>query len=533
MSHVALYRKYRSQTFGDLVGQEHVVRTLQNSIKQGNFSHSYLFTGPRGTGKTSTARLLAKALNCEKSTNGEPCNECEICVSITEGHCLDVIEMDAASEAGVDDVRQRIVDVVEYRPAVAKLKVFIIDEVHDLSAKAFDALLKTVEEPPAHIVFILATTELHKVPPTIQSRCQKYQFNRASLNDLIARIEHVLQAEGFEYDANAVALIAKMADGGFRDALSLLEQTLITVDGKLSVQHVIDQLGLIPDEVIDNLLIATFHHEPAKILETTDSIFRTSRDPLSILQGMLSRLAELTRSNYGIQIGGTGESTQESAMKSTATQIGADNLITFREKVAYAISDIKDVSLPRLWLESVLLGMFAPNNQPRQIAATPSVPATVAPAQVIEHAVAQPAEPKPDAVSEPATPRYEPATPTGDPLTDQAQSIWGEVVNALSASSKTAAARLQKTSVGAVNSESVTIEFNLEMERDRVVGAPKLVGAIQTEWNARRGALPELLQFELKKNDRVRAVDDPVSAVELPAEGPRLASLVEEVFKDF
>ena len=173
MAYLSLYRKYRSQTFSDLIGQDHVVRTLQNAVASGKIAHSYLFTGPRGTGKTSSARLLAKCLNCEKGPTPEPCNQCEQCISITQGNCVDVYELDAASESGVENVRDAIVDAVQYAPNYCRYKIFIIDEVHDLSSKAFDALLKTVEEPPPYVIFILATTEYNKVPPTIRSRCQK------------------------------------------------------------------------------------------------------------------------------------------------------------------------------------------------------------------------------------------------------------------------------------------------------------------------------------------------------------------------
>ena len=180
MSHLALYRKYRSQNFQDLVGQDHVIRTLKNAIDQGKVSQTYLFTGPRGTGKTSTARLLAKALNCTGGPSSVIPEDCPICEDITRGNCMDVIEIDAASESGVDDVREHIVQAAEYKPTYCRYKIFIIDEVHDLSSKAFDALLKTIEEPPDHIVFILATTEFHKVPATIKSRCQKFEFHRGS-----------------------------------------------------------------------------------------------------------------------------------------------------------------------------------------------------------------------------------------------------------------------------------------------------------------------------------------------------------------
>jgi len=234
MAYIALYRKYRSQSFGELMGQEQVTRTLQGAIRTGRIAHAYLFHGARGCGKTSTARLLSRALNCVATDgpNPEPCGVCRMCVSIRDGACLDVIEMDAASETGIDDVREKIVENVQYAAAEARYKVYIIDEVHDLSAKAFDALLKTLEEPPAHVVFVLATTELHKVPITIRSRCQPYHFKRGTLQDLATAIRRVVDAEGYTADPEAVQSIARSAEGSWRDALSLLEQVLAYSKGR-------------------------------------------------------------------------------------------------------------------------------------------------------------------------------------------------------------------------------------------------------------------------------------------------------------
>ena len=253
MAYVALYRQWRPKSFSDLVGQEHVSQTLAQAIETGRVGHAYLFSGPRGTGKTSTAKILAKALNCEAGPTPEPCGVCESCRRVNEGTSLDVFEIDAASNRGIDEIRE-LRETIQFAPVNGRYKVYIIDEVHMLTAEAFNALLKTLEEPPAQVVFILATTEIHKVPATIQSRCQRYDFKRIAAEVIAARLRYVADQSDIAAEDAALSLIAQGAAGGLRDALSTLDQCATLAESVVTEQLVRDILGLVGREHIEKSL---------------------------------------------------------------------------------------------------------------------------------------------------------------------------------------------------------------------------------------------------------------------------------------
>nr|WP_274380226.1 DNA polymerase III subunit gamma/tau [Staphylococcus saccharolyticus] len=247
-----MYRMYRPQSFNDVVGQTHVTKTLRNAISKGKQSHAYIFSGPRGTGKTSIAKVFAKAINCLNSNDGEPCNECAICKGITQGTNSDVIEIDAASNNGVDEIRN-IRDKVKYAPSESKYKVYIIDEVHMLTTGAFNALLKTLEEPPSHAIFILATTEPHKIPPTIISRAQRFDFKAISMDQIINRLKYVADAQSLDYDEAALEFIAKVSEGGMRDALSIMDQAVAFGDERLTLQDALNVTGSVDEASLNEL----------------------------------------------------------------------------------------------------------------------------------------------------------------------------------------------------------------------------------------------------------------------------------------
>ncbi len=299
----ALYRKWRPRTFDDVAGQEHITETLKGQLAAGRLSHAYLFTGTRGTGKTTCAKLLARAVNCEHPVNGNPCNQCPSCRGIEDGSILDVLELDAASNNGVDQIRA-LRDEAIYTPAAVRKRVYIVDEVHMLSTPAFNALLKILEEPPAHLLFILATTELHKVPATIKSRCQQFAFKRIAPQTIAQRLEYVAQQEGIALTAPAAELLARLADGGLRDALSLLDQCSGT-QGEVTEETVLDILGLAGNRRTGKLLDCVAQEDTAGALQALDSLYQDGKD-MGALLGELSALVRDLLICKTAQAGGSG-----------------------------------------------------------------------------------------------------------------------------------------------------------------------------------------------------------------------------------
>ena len=288
----ALYRKYRPQTFDDVVGQGAVTQTLKTQLLSGHMSHAYLFTGSRGTGKTSCAKIFSKAVNCLNPVGGNPCNVCEACRAIDAGTCMDVLEIDAASNNGVDNVRDLRDDAV-YAPSQVKKRVYIIDEVHMLSISAFNALLKIIEEPPEHLLFILATTELHKVPATILSRCQRFSFRRITPEDIAARLQYVSYQEGIELDDGAARVLARLADGGMRDGLSLLDQCASATVGELNAQRVYECLGIAGEQTCGQMLAFAADKNTRGALELFNRLYADGKDVAALIDELASLCRDL------------------------------------------------------------------------------------------------------------------------------------------------------------------------------------------------------------------------------------------------
>lgn len=360
MAYIALYRKWRPQTFKDLVGQEHISRTLANAITSGHIGHAYLFAGPRGTGKTSTAKILAKALNCEHGPTPEPCGQCEQCRKIADGSSMDVFEIDAASNRGIDEIRD-LRETVKFAPVDGRYKVYIIDEVHMLTTEAFNALLKTLEEPPAHVVFILATTEAHKVPPTIQSRCQRYDFKRITVEEIESRLRYITAEMKMEAEDEALAMIAIQADGGMRDALSILDQCAALAEGTITAERVRQILGLVGHDWIYKMTKALAARNVQEALQILAELLRDGKD----LKQVLSELSLHLRSLMIFQAAGTVEAMDlyaepQDVLQDQAKLFAPEVLPRMIARLHEAMTEMKWSPQPRITVEVALMELCRP-----------------------------------------------------------------------------------------------------------------------------------------------------------------------------
>ena len=357
----ALYRKYRPQTFDDVSGQAAVTQTLKTQLMSGKMSHAYLFTGSRGTGKTSCAKILAKAVNCLHLDNGNPCNACEACRAIDSGSCMDVLEIDAASNNGVDNVRDLRDDAI-YTPSQVKMRVYIIDEVHMLSISAFNALLKIIEEPPEHLLFILATTELHKVPATILSRCQRFSFRRISQEDIAARLQYVAYQENIDLDDSAARVLARLADGGMRDGLSLLDQCASATTGELTAERVYACLGIAGEQKCGELMGYIAAHDTRKALELFNRLYAEGKD----LGALLDELACLTRDLLVLKTAGNAGITMLSGVASDQETLalgkafGSGELVRMMERIQQTVAAFTRSSSRRMDAELCLVELCQP-----------------------------------------------------------------------------------------------------------------------------------------------------------------------------
>jgi len=391
MASQALYRKWRSQTFDEIIGQQHVTQTLMNALKLDRVAHAYLFAGPRGTGKTSTARLLAKAVNClAENVDDRPCNECAICLAVNEGRLMDLIEIDAASNTGVDDIRD-LRDKVGFRPAETRIKFYIIDEVHMLSNSAFNALLKTLEEPPPHVIFVLATTESEKIPATITSRCQRFDFKRIKLDDIVGRLEHIVAQEGFKSEPAALEFIAKQGSGSMRDAISLLDQMVAYGGESISLELVHTVLGVVASQSVIELIDALIDRDIAGGLDIINSVVGDGVDPRQFGREIVEYLRSvmLVKLANGAEMLNLPEETLI-AMKGQAARADESLILRATTRFNAAQVDIKSglLSIPQLPLELAFVEAAMP------VTEAPSTPVAAPPTPVAPVPVATPAKAK-------------------------------------------------------------------------------------------------------------------------------------------
>jgi DNA polymerase-3 subunit gamma/tau len=449
MAAQALYRQWRAKTFQEIVGQDHVIRTLQNALYAGRIAHAYLFAGPRGTGKTSTARILAKAVNClAEDPRARPDNLCPICLAINEGRLLDLIEIDAASNRGIDEIRD-LRDKVHFAPAEARYKVYVIDEVHMLTNEAFNALLKTLEEPPPHVIFILATTDPQRVPATVLSRCQRFDFRRISHRDIVAHLTRILKSLGQEAEPAALDEIARAATGSLRDAISLLDQLLASGEGKITLQQVHDLLGLVPDEAVQQLVEHLSERRTAaglilinRMAEEGADLRQFARQVVGYLRGLI--LLKMTEGEAILNL----PVETVTAMRQQALRWSVPDLVRAVQSFNQAANDLRanfqaQLPLELAFLQATLSGettVARPAEEPpRRVASTPAPQAKPPAAE----ASAAPPAPAPT-----ATARQTP----NDVLLKQAQEKWKVILSEVRNQSKPAEGYL-RSSRGPVSAE--------------------------------------------------------------------------------
>lgn len=520
----ALYRKYRSQTFTEMVGQEVVATTLRQAVQQGKISHAYLFSGPRGTGKTSAAKIFAKAMNCPNQVDGEPCNDCYICQAITDGSLEDVVEIDAASNNGVDEIRE-IRDKSTYAPSLATYKVYIIDEVHMLSTGAFNALLKTLEEPTENVVFILATTELHKIPATILSRVQRFEFKSIKVDDIRHHLMSILETEGISYDEAAIQMIARRADGGMRDALSILDQALSLTQGNEVTLTIAEEItGSIGLTAFDDYVTHIREHDAQAALTDLATIFDNGKSMTRFATDLLNYLRDLLIAQTTESTGYHSPAFLENMVLDQAA------IFAMIEQVTTGLQDIKSSPQPKIYAEMMTIRLAQdgvvqqsaglPAEVARQIA---QLQAQVKSLQDLVTSLAQngvpnnaPLDVKPISRRQPTQAGYKADTSRVNKILQEAmenpaqarenltrlQNAWSEVIESLSGADKALLAGSQPV---AANENHAILAFESAFNAGQTMKRDNLNVMFGNILSQAAGFSPEILAISQEDWTRIRA----------------------------
>ena len=501
MEYKALYRRFRPMTFGEILGQDHITTTLRNQVIAGRVGHAYLFTGVRGCGKTTSAKVLARAINCLNPKDGEPCNECDICKAQMEGSLTDVVEMDAASNNGVDDIRA-IRDEVNFLPTVAKYRVYIIDEVHMLSTGAFNALLKTLEEPPAHVKFILCTTEPQKLPATILSRCQRFDFKKISSEKIVENLDHICKECGINYSGKSLELIAELSEGAMRDSLSILERCVQDGENEISEDKIKQLVGIPEIEITSGLVEAIIDKDPTKSLDITQKIIDEGKNTINLLWEMIKYVRNLMLFKATKQASNVYNENEINKITELSEKVDKERLLNIVFELSKLENDLRYSSQKNIVFQVGILKLSSADEETVVVKKNKTV-VEVADEKVEARPLAKPAvETTPKAAVKPATPRVEnvpkPETITA-PVKGEAQ-FWNKIIKQLREEQMPAVASALTGTHGFVVDDLTFGISGVDAFKKMIIEKPENLSAIK-----------RLVSIECKKDMRIQFVDQPKS----------------------